>query len=156
MAKINNNFMQLTQKKAHGCDKIERRSQKGENMKNQVIEFRGNPMEVINNTFRNSNIIFNLDEASMEGIKSYSHIVERNQVPTSKVFFLLTDESISLEELNYPETYLAIATTNNEEYPYKILGKYSPRELYITRKDGENVFLQMNQSKLKLLKKNSN
>ena len=132
-------------------------------MKNQVIEFRGNPMEVINNTFRNSNIIFNLDEASMEEIKSYSHIVERNQVPallkdqvpTSKVFFLLTDESISLEELNYPETYLAIATTNNEEYPYKILGKYSPRELYITRKDGENVFLQMNQSKLKLLKKNS-
>lgn len=117
-------------------------------MKNQVIEFRGNPMEVINNTFRNSNIIFNLDEASMEEIKSYSHIVERNQVPallkdqvpTSKVFFLLTDESISLEELNYPETYLAIATTNNEEYPYKILGKYSPRELYITRKDGENVF----------------
>lgn len=50
-------------------------------MKNQVIEFRGNPMEVINNTFRNSNIIFNLDEASMEEIKSYSHIVERNQVP---------------------------------------------------------------------------
>lgn len=134
-------------------------------MKNNIIEFRGNPIEEMNGCFELTRKIFYLNETGMDDIKENSKIITENEVPPllkeqivvprkDQVFYMLTREKQTTENRKIPATFLAIENIDNNDYPYKILGTYSYEGLYLTPEDGEEVFLKMKQSRL-LRKSNS-
>ena len=134
-------------------------------MKNNIIVFRGNPIEEMNSCFELTRKIFYLNEIGMDDIKDNSTIITENEVPPllkeqivvprkDQVFYMLTREKQTTENRKIPATFLAIENIDNNDYPYKILGTYSYEGLYLAPEDGEEVFLKMKQSRL-LRKSNS-
>ena len=128
-------------------------------MKNNIIVFRGNPIEEMNGCFELTRKIFYLNEIGMDDIKENSKIMTENEVPPSlkeqillprkdQVFYMLTREKETTENRKIPATFLAIENIDNNDYPYKILGTYSYEGLYLAPEDGEEVFLNMHQSRL--------
>ncbi len=127
-------------------------------MNKNTIVYRGDPLEQMNGCGEISTRIYHLDEASVDKIKSYSKLIEpsnvppilREQVPITqeeKIFFLLTNKRNEYEI--YPETYIAIENTNNCDFPYRVLGTFSSRGLYLIPPKGEDVFLKMTQNHVK-------
>lgn len=134
-------------------------------MKNNIIVFRGNPIEEMNGCFELTRKIFYLNEIGMDDIKDNSTIITEKEVPPllkekivvprkDQVFYMLTREKETTENRKIPATFLAIENIDNNDYPYKILGTYSYEGLYLAPEDGEEVFLKMHQSRL-LRKSNS-
>ena len=134
-------------------------------MKNNIIVFRGNPIEEMNGCFELTRKIFYVNEIGMDDIKDNSTIITENEVPPllkeqivvprkDQVFYMLTREKETTENRKIPATILAIENIDNNDYPYKILGTYSYKGLYLAPEDGEEVFLKMHQSRL-LRKSNS-
>ena len=131
-------------------------------MQSKTIIFRGDPIEEMNGCFNLNRKMFHLNEMGMDEIKNYSKIIEEKEVPPllkekiikeneDQIFYMLTSERETTENKKIPQTFLAIENTNNSDYPYRILGTYSSRGLYIMPIKGEEVYLQMKQNKLKSL-----
>lgn len=128
-------------------------------MNQNIIVYRGgDPLEQMNGCGEISTRIYHLDEASMDKIKSYSKLIEPSNVPPilreqlpinqeGKIFFMLANKRNEYEV--YPETYIAIENTSNCDFPYRVLGTFSSRGLYLIPPKGEDVFLKMTQNHVK-------
>lgn len=120
-------------------------------MNKKIVTYRGDPLEEIDNSGTKDSKIYHLDEDSMDIIKSFSSIVEENKVPSElksfvesleedNTFFLQTETRNKYEI--YPPTYIAVANTSDTDFPYKVLGTYSTRGLYVAPEVGEDIFLK--------------
>lgn len=136
-------------------------------MKNNTVIFRGDPLEQMSFFYDLTMKIFYLNTSSMEEIKKSSEIVPENKIPPllkdqiitenkDQAFFMLTSERETTEYKKIPETFLAVENVDNADYPYKILGAYSSRGLYIAPITGDTVYLQMSQKRLNFFIKSKN
>ena len=84
-------------------------------MKNNIIVFRGNPIEEMNGCFELTRKIFYLNEIGMDDIKDNSKIITENEVPPllkeqivvprkDQVFYMLTREKETTENRKIPAT----------------------------------------------------
>lgn len=128
-------------------------------MKNNIVEFREDPMMKIDELNQLENKILYLNEIGMDELKSYSTIILNSYVPKEfstqflganeeNTFFLKASAGIDEEGREFPETYFAIENTKDEDFPYKILGLYSFGNHYIFPKVGEEVYLKMVKGKM--------
>lgn len=128
-------------------------------MKNNIVEFRQDPMVEIEQLKPLGEKILYLNETGMRELKSYSAITSNSFIPQEfrknflgknqeNMFFLRATAGIDEENIEYPETYLAIENTQDEYFPYKILGLYSLGDCYLTPAEGEKVCLKMIKGKM--------
>ncbi len=128
-------------------------------MRNNIVEFRQDPMIKIEELNQLEDKILYLNETGMDELKSYSTIISKSYVPEEFVtqfpgknekntFFLKASAGIDEEGREFPETYFAIENTKDEDFPYKILGLYSFGNHYISPKVGEEVYLKMVKGKM--------
>lgn len=128
-------------------------------MKNNIVEFRQDPMVEIEQLKPLGEKILYLNEAGMNELKSYSTITSNSFIPKEfrenflgrnqeSMFFLRTTAGIDEENIEYPEAYFAIENTQDEYFPYKILGLYSLGDCYLTPAEGEKVYLKMIKGKM--------
>lgn len=131
-------------------------------MKQNVIEFRGDPMAQLRKIPKMEDKIFYLNENGLEEIGSYS--ITPTQVPDffhqkfnlAKIdgetrFFLLATAGVSATGEEYPETYFLIdSKKGNEEFPYKILGMHSATNQYIAPKRGQRYYFKAKAKKIYL------
>lgn len=131
-------------------------------MNNKIIKFRKDPMSAIEDLGRIEDKVIYLNEAGIEEIKSYSFIVNADQLPenfrskipnmnTENRYALLTTEGIDEVGDVFPETYFAIENVDNGEFNSKILGMYSIRGLYLSPAKGEEIYLKLSRNKVKIL-----
>lgn len=85
-------------------------------MKNNIIVFRGNPIEEMNGCFELTRKIFYLNEIGMDDIKENSKIITENEVPPllkeqivvprkDQVFYMLTREKETTENRKYQQPF---------------------------------------------------
>lgn len=114
-----------------------------------IIEFTGDPMLQLEKFEDLGKYIFYLNQESMDEIKSYSKKVDDN-IPQ---FFndkkcslvLLAEGGIDEEGNEFPDTYIGIIDTKNEEYPYCFSAIYASDFQYIKPENGEELFLKKSQ-----------
>ena len=128
-------------------------------MKNNIVEFRQDPMIEIDKLDQLGDKILYLNETGMDELKSYSRIILDFPIPEEfnkqfpnaneeNTFFLKSTEGIDDEGREFPETYFVIENTKNEDFPYKILGLYSFGNCYISPQVGEEIYLKMVKGKM--------
>ena len=128
-------------------------------MKNNIVEFRQDPMIEIDKLDQLGDKILYLNETGMDELKSYSRIILDFPIPDEfnkqfpnaneeNTFFLKSTAGIDDEGREFPETYFVIENTKNEDFPYKILGLYSFGNCYISPQVGEEIYLKMVKGKM--------
>lgn len=128
-------------------------------MRNNIVEFREDPMIKIDELNQLENKILYLNEIGMDELKSYSTIILNSYVPKEfstqflganeeNTFFLKASAGIDEEGREFPETYFAIKNTKDEDFPYKILGLYSFGSCYVSPQEGEEIYLKMVKGKM--------
>ncbi len=131
-------------------------------MNNKIIKFKKDPMAAIEDLGNLEDKVIYLNEEGIEEIKSYSYIINVNQLPenfksqipnmnTENRYALLTTEGIDEDGDTFPETYFAIENVDNGEFQSKILGMYSVRGLYLPPVEGEEIYLKLSRNKVKML-----
>ena len=128
-------------------------------MKNNIVEFRQDPMIEIDKLDQLGDKILYLNETGMDELKSYSRIILDFPIPEEfnkqfpnaneeNTFFLKSTAGIDDEGREFQETYFVIENTKNEDFPYKILGLYSFGNCYISPQVGEEIYLKMVKGKM--------
>lgn len=128
-------------------------------MRNNIVEFRQDPMIKIDELNQLEDKILYLNEIGMDEVKSYSTIILNSYVPEEfskqflgeneeNTFFLKASAGIDEEGREFPETYFAIKKTKDEDFPYKILGLYSIGSCYVSPQEGEEIYLKMVKGKM--------
>lgn len=128
-------------------------------MKNNIVEFRQDPMIEIDKLDQLGDKILYLNETGMDELKSYSRIILDFPIPEEfnkqfpnaneeNTFLLKSTAGIDDEGREFPETYFVIENTKNEDFPYKILGLYSFGNCYISPQVGEEIYLKMVKGKM--------
>lgn len=118
-----------------------------------IIEFNGDPMLQLEKYEDLDKYIFYLNEASYSEIKSYSDEINES-IP---MFFagkknksiLFAKGGIDDDGNEFPDTYIGIDDTDNDDFPFCIASIYASDLQYSKPKNGEIVYLKKTSKKLK-------
>lgn len=118
-----------------------------------IIEFNGDPMLQLEKYDDMDKYIFYLNKEALNNIKSYSKEIKKN-IPIffrdkKSEFVLFAEGGIDEEGNEFPDTYIGIRCTLNEDYPYCLSEIYASDFQYISPEFGEIVFLKKNSKGLK-------
>lgn len=118
-----------------------------------IIEFTGDPMLQLEKLNDMEKYIFYLNQESIDEIKSYSKELNED-IPLyfsnkKSSFVLLAEGGIDEEGNEFPDTYIGISHTQNEDYPYCFSAIYASDFQYARPENGEAIFLKKNSPKLK-------
>ena len=119
----------------------------------KIIEFTGDPMLQLEKFKDMEKYIFYLNQESIDEIKSYSKELNKD-IPLyfsnkKSSFVLLAEGGIDEEGNEFPDTYIGISNTQNEDYPYCFSAIYASDFQYARPENGEAIFLKKNSPKLK-------
>lgn len=111
-----------------------------------IIEFTGDPMLQLERFSDMDKNIFYFNKSSMDEIKSYSKELSEN-IPEffddkKPDFILLAEGGIDEEGNEFPDTYIGISNTQNEDYPFCFSAIYASDFQYTKPENGEVIFLK--------------
>lgn len=118
-----------------------------------IIEFDGDPMLQLEKFEEMWKYIFNLNQESLDEIKTYSKELSSNIPPffndKNSSFILFAKGGIDEDEKEFPDTYIGISYTQNEDYPYCFSAIYASDFQYVRPENGEIILLKKNSKQLK-------
>ena len=118
-----------------------------------IIEFNGDPMLQLEKFEDMGKYKFYLNQEALDEIKSYSQNLSEN-IPQffsdkNSSFILFVEGGIDEEGNEFPDTYIGISETQNEEYPFCFSAIYASDFQYTRPESGETIFLKKSSQKLK-------
>lgn len=129
-------------------------------MKQEMIEFRGDPMAQLRNLPELKKKQLFLNQESIDIMNTYAtppmmipEFFTENfdiaKIDGENRFLLLATAGISTTGEEYPETYFLFERQRkNQEFPYKILGFCSSLRQYISPKWGQKCYFKMKTEKI--------
>lgn len=111
-----------------------------------IIEFNGDPMMELEKFEDMDKYIFYLNQESLNEIKSYSDELN-DDIPQffsdkRSDFIFFAKGGVDEKGNEFPDTYIGVNYTHNEEYPYTFSGIYASDLQYTKPENGEEIFLK--------------
>ena len=112
-----------------------------------IIEFVGDPMLQLEKVDNMSKVIFYLNTEAITEIRSYSTEVTGEDIPPffsdkKSSAILFAEGGIDEEGKEFPDTYIGICDTQNNDYPHCFSAIYASDFQYVKPEKGEAIFLK--------------